>query len=233
MTSALSVLVVEDDAVLRELLEMNLRAERFRVRATDDGNEALGLCDADPPDVVVLDVMLPGRSGLEVCSVLSSRERPPGVILVTANGAESDIVLGLEAGADDYVVKPVRVREIVARVRALARRLSLAEGSERGSRRILRRRDLVLDLDGRCATVGANEVPLTPKEFDVLALLAGTPERVWSRSELLLEVWDTDHEGYARNVDVHVMRVRKKLESVGFDASSIETKHGVGYRFRT
>jgi len=213
------------------LMELHLRAEGFRVRGTGNGEEAIRICREESQNIVVLDVMLPGKTGLEVCTALQELENRPGVIMVTARGSESDVIVGLDAGADDYVVKPIRPREVTARVRALARRLARRSDPDRSARTIIRG-DLTIDLDARLVSVRSSSVALTPKEFDVLVLLAGAPHRVFSRMELLFEVWDTDHEGYARNVDTHVMRVRRKLGAAGFDVTAIETKHGSGYRFR-
>ena len=140
-------------------------------------------------------------------------------------------MLGLDSGADDYVVKPIRPREVVARVRALARRVR-AEGEGPSPSRVFRHGKLAVDPVSRRVHVGESEVVLTPKEFDLLLLLVAEPDRVYTRLEILSEVWETQHEGYVRNVDSHVMRLRRKLEAAGLDASSIETKHGTGYRFR-
>lgn len=233
MTTQLRVLVVEDDAVLREMLGLHLRGDGMHVRETGDGDAVLGMVEAEPVDVVVLDVMLPGRSGIDVCVALRERSlERPGVLMVTARGEEADVVLGLDSGADDYVVKPVRPREIVARVRALARRLRLGEpGSSEGERSIVVD-TLEVNPSARRVFVSGVEVPLTTKEFELAWLFASRPDHAFPRAEILERVWETTHAGYARNVDCHVMRLRRKLERAGFPAERIETVHGTGYRFR-
>jgi DNA-binding response OmpR family regulator len=244
---ALDLLIVEDDAALRDVLAMHLGAEPgFRVRLVEDGEEALAACVEKLPDVVLLDVMLPKRSGLEVCAALRALYHPsPGVVMVTARDSELDVILGFEVGADDYVIKPCRPREVVARVRAVARRLDherprAASGSPGESadgdradeaRALIQRGALRIDRSARRVSVGERLVKLTPTEFQLLCFLAGDPERVFSRMQLLEEVFDCTHEGYARNVDCHVTRLRKKLESAGLAPAPIRTVHGHGYCF--
>lgn len=232
--AALDLLLVEDDPVLREVLALHLRGEGWTVRETGDGAAALGLCAERLPDVAVLDVMLPGRSGIELCAALRALYQPsPGVILVTARASEADVVLGLEVGADDYVVKPCRPREVVARVRALARRLAPPPPPPPRAApvEVLERGPLRINIASRRVSVGRSVVRLTPMEFELLAFLARAPERVFSRGQLLQSLWDVSNEGYERNVDCHVTRVRKKLEGAGLSAPVIETVHGVGYCF--
>lgn len=231
MSRPLDVLVVEDDATLREVLVRHLCAEGFSVRAAADGADAIAHCRELPPDIAVLDVSLPGVSGLDVCQHLRSGYNPsPGVLMVTARGAEIDVILGLEVGADDYVVKPCRPREVVARVRALARRVrpDLAgaipvDVLELGALRIERAAMRVL--------VDGVEVKLTATEYALLVELTSRVDAVHTRTELLRKVWDSTHEGYARNVDCHMARLRKKLDAAGLQPSPIHTVHGAGYRF--
>jgi DNA-binding response OmpR family regulator len=225
----LEVLVVEDDASLREVLVLHLGAEGFAVRATGRGDEALRLCAERAPDVVVLDLSLPGRPGLDICGRLRAELRPsPGVIMVTARAAEVDVMLGFSVGADDYVVKPCRPREIVARVQAVARRVRPPPGP---TGEVVERGPLRIDVDARRVTVGDAPVELTATEHSLLLELARAPDRVHTRPALLASVWETAHGGYARNVDCHVARVRRKLEAAGLPGSTITTVHRAGYRF--
>ncbi len=224
---ALEILVVEDDPVLRELLVLHLAAEGFSVREAGTGDEALAACTTKLPDVVVLDVSLPTLSGLEVCLALRASYRPtPGVVMVTARASEAEIMIGFDSGADDYVVKPCRPREIVARVRALARRVR----PDVVDAEVLRRGELTVDLATLRATVGGAPLELTPTELSVLVELCRRPGTVHARKALLAKIWSSSHEGYARNVDCHVARLRRKLEKAGMPGA-IETVHGAGYRF--
>jgi two-component system, OmpR family, response regulator MtrA len=224
----LDVLLVEDDTALRETLLLAFAAEPWRVRWSDDGEAALAACAEALPDVVVLDVMLPRRSGIEVCAALRALYHPsPGVVMVTARDSELDVILGFEVGADDYVIKPCRPREIVARVKALSRRLTSAPSSSEP----LLGDGLSLDPTARRVMVGNQVVHLTPTEFELLLCLSRAPDKVFSRLELLELVFDTKYEGYARNVDHHIKRLRKKLEAAGLSPDPIHTVHGAGYRF--
>jgi DNA-binding response OmpR family regulator len=225
------VLIVEDDDALREVLRIHLSADGLAVRAAPDGEIALAMCDERRPAVAVLDVMLPGRSGLEVCVALRERFDPsPGVLVLTARGDEADVLLGFDSGADDYVLKPCRPREVVARVRALLRRVephhdgAHEEAIVHGPLRIIPAQ--------RAALVDGRPLRLTATELDLLALVARHPSRIFTRVELLEAVWRTKHAGYARNVDCHVARLRRKLEAAGLGPAAIETVHGAGYRFR-
>ncbi len=229
----LDVLIVEDDAGLRDVLAMHLGAEGWRVRRAGDGEAALAACAERLPDVVLLDVMLPRRSGIEVCAALRALYHPsPGVVMVTARDSELDTILGFEVGADDYVVKPCRPREVAARVRAVARRLPRPADAPPGPRDgAVEHGALRVDPAAQKATVGGKPLKLTATEFALLHFLAGAPTRVWSRMELLAEVFDSTNHNYARNVDSHVMRLRKKLEAAGLAPAPIKTVHGAGYAF--
>lgn len=232
MGGTVDLLLVEDDAPLANALMLHLRSEGWSVRWAEDGEVALQKCRELRPDVVVLDLMLPGRSGLEVCTELRKSLSPtPGVIMLTARGSEADVVLGLEHGADDYVVKPCRPRELAARVRAVTRRLRISP-DEDGKRPL---REIVLgslhvDPAERTAHVRGLSLQLTPSEFALLETFSRHPGEVLSRMSLLETVFDSTHAGYARNVDCHVARLRKKLEAAGL-LTPIETVYGTGYRF--
>lgn len=229
MAATLSLLLVEDDEPLARALTVNLRAERWEVRWASSCAAALSSARACAPDVAIVDVMLPDGSGLDVCVALRREIRPtPGVVMLTARGSEGDVVLGLDHGADDYVVKPCRPRELAARVRAVVRRLRpaaglAAEGFVRGSLRI--------DPLQRRTWVGDAELVLTPTEHELLAVLARDEGRIHSRMELVASVLGATHAGYARNVDCHVARLRRKLESAGLVPAPIKTVHRSGYRF--
>ena len=228
------ILIVEDEAPIAALLSDHLARRGHEVTVIGDGDEAaahLGLespRDKPTPDLVVLDVMLPGRTGLSLCSAVRAAPLPrqPVVLVLTARRNEEDAVAGFEAGADDYVRKPFGVAELVRRIDALlglASRTALASPARGGGLRI--------DDAARTVHVGDAEVRLTPKEHDLLAHLATRPGVVLDRERLLLEVWGYSHVGYARTVDSHVTRIRKKLEAAGLAEDPIATVHGVGYRF--
>jgi DNA-binding response OmpR family regulator len=215
------LLVVEDEDAIAEPLVEGLRAEGFDVTRVATGQGAL---DAPAADLVLLDVRLPDVDGLTVCRELRARSDVP-IIMVTAKGEEIDRVVGLELGADDYVVKPFGLRELVARIRAVDRRTS----SRPGTREILRVGGIEVDVPARRATLEGRDLELTLKEFDLLALLAAEPGVVVDRPRILREVWDTTWYGSSKTVDVHVAALRKKLG----DPTLIETVRGVGLRLRT
>jgi DNA-binding response OmpR family regulator len=213
------LLLVEDEDAIAEPLAEGLRREGFGVERVATGREAL---EAAEPDFVLLDVGLPDMDGFSVCRELRSRSSVP-IIMVTAKGEEVDRVVGLEVGADDYVVKPFGIRELVARIRAVSRRTS--ERSP-GARTAVTLGPLELDERSRRVAVEGREIDLTPKEFDLLALLASDPGAVLSRARILEEVWETTWYGSAKTIDVHVAALRKKLGH----PSWIETVRGVGLR---
>jgi DNA-binding response OmpR family regulator len=219
------VMVIEDEKEIRDLLQYNLERAGFRVAAFADGERGLEQLFASRPDLVVLDLMLPGRNGLEILREVRGEPATADlpVIVVTARGAEMDKLLGFEHGADDYLTKPFSPRELVARVQALLRRSrpeSHGHALERGALRI--------DFDAREAAIAGRALVLTPREFDLLAFLAKHPGRAISRDELLRKVWGYDYVGETRTVDVHVRRLRMKL---GGDHPVIETVTGSGYKF--
>jgi DNA-binding response OmpR family regulator len=215
----MKVLVVEDEEAIAEPLVEGLRREGFEVMRVATGQEAL---DAPEPDLVLLDLRLPDIDGLEVCRRLRERSRVP-IIVVTARGEEVDRVVGLELGADDYLVKPYGLRELVARIRAVMRRLE-----PRTEHEPMRVDGLEVDPRSRRATLDGRELPLTPREFDLLALLASDPGAALSRSRIFEEVWETRWFGSPKTIDVHVAALRRKLGDPGW----IETVRGVGFRLR-
>ena len=214
------ILLVEDEDSIAEPLVAGLRREGFDVERAATGGAALG---ADAADLVLLDLRLPDVDGLDVCRRLRERGDTP-IIVVTARGEESDRVVGLELGADDYVVKPFGLRELIARIRAVTRR-----ASGQGRHAPLRVGELEIDERARRATQSGRVLELTPKEFDVLAALARDPGAAVSRRRLLEDVWQTTWYGSAKTIDVHVAALRRKLG----DPSLIETVRGIGFRLRT
>ena len=220
------VLVVDDEPMVREVVTRYLERDGFRVDATGDGLTALDLARARPPDLLILDVMLPSKDGFSVLAELRKTSSVP-VILLTARADETDRVLGLELGADDYVVKPFSPRELAARVRSVLRRLNPTEPGTR-----LDFEGLTIDPQAREVKVGEKTVDLTPKEFDVLTFLASHPRQVFSRGQLLQQVWDSSAEWQdPATVTVHMRRLRTKLEADPQDPRWLLTVWGVGYRF--
>ena len=219
------ILVVEDEEVLAELLEYNLRMEGFVVRVATDGDEALARLEEEPPDLVILDWMLPGTSGIEICRQIRSHHetREVPVIMLTARGEEHDRIRGLDTGADDYITKPFSLPELIARVRALLRRVrpSIASG-------IATFGDIMLDRETRRVYRGDREVHLGPTEFRLLDCLIQRPGRVFSREQLLDLVWGRDVYIEARTVDVHIGRLRKALKR-GQEGDPIRTVRSAGY----
>ncbi|WP_110181454.1 response regulator transcription factor [Nocardioides solisilvae] len=219
------VLVVEDDAMINQALAERLVAEGYEVERAFDGPGAVALAAARPPDVVVLDVMLPGFDGHEVCRRLQA-ERPVPVLMLTARDDEADVLVGLGVGADDYLTKPFRMREVVARVSALLRRVQRAAELVAAARddQPLVVGNLEVDPRARRTSVGGREVHLTPTEFDLLVCLAAEPGRVLTREQLLARVWDWADASGTRTVDSHVKALRAKI-----GPGRIRTAHGVGY----
>jgi DNA-binding response OmpR family regulator len=223
------LLIVDDDANLRHTLGYAFRQEGFEVTSADNGDQALASFRQTHPDLVVLDVMLPGRDGFEVCRALR-RESDVPVIMLTARDTELDKVVGLEIGADDYLAKPFSTRELVARVRAMLRRTRRAEPARADAR--IEMDDLVLDGSRHRVTLGTRTLELKPKEFDLLAFFMGHAGQVFGREQLLASVWGYDFAGDSRTVDTHVKTLRLKLGDDAEQPRWIETVRGVGYRFR-
>jgi DNA-binding response OmpR family regulator len=221
------ILVVDDDTKTAELIRLYLEKDGYRVLLAGDGRQALDLARQRGPDLIVLDLMLPQVDGLDVCRILRAESRVP-IIMLTARTTEGDKLLGLDLGADDYVTKPFSPREVVARVRAVLRRVG-APGEEAPP--VLRSGNLAIDFARREARLGGGLLHLTPKEFKLLETLARTPGRAFSRLELLERVFGFDYEGLERTVDVHVMNLRKKIEPDPTQPTYVQTVFGVGYRF--
>ncbi|NND19662.1 MAG: phosphate regulon transcriptional regulator PhoB [Silicimonas sp.] len=220
-----SVLVVEDEPAQREVLVYNLRAEGYEVVQAADGDDGLVLVEEVTPDLIILDWMLPGVSGIEVCRRLkaNTKSRAIPIILLTARGDEADRVRGLETGADDYVVKPYSINELMARARTQLRRARPAATGQR-----LQFQDIELDAETHRVTRGGDRIDLGPTEFRLLATFMEKPGRVWSRDQLLDRVWGRDIYVDTRTVDVHIGRLRKSLRRQGHD-DPIRTVRGAGY----
>ncbi len=225
------VLIVEDDDAMRDMVGYALAEEGMEVEAVADGESALEIFSSSGPfDVVILDVMLPGIDGVTVCKELTSKSDVP-VVMLTARDDETSVVVGLEVGADDYVTKPFRPREMVSRVRAHLRRQRLLTKSATAETRKLEFPGLEVDLFRRQVLSGGNQVELTAKEFEVLALLATHPGRVYSREQIMRHLWDGDFFGEPRAADVHVQHIRSKIEPDPKNPRYVQTVRGMGYRF--
>jgi two-component system response regulator RegX3 len=231
------VLLAEDEESFVEALVIGLTNEGFRVTVARDGAEAVRLFDESEPDIVLLDMMLPKMSGIDVCRAIRARSRVP-VIMVTAKGTEIDTVVALEMGADDYVTKPYRLRELVARMRAVLRRAPGgpdAKDTERsvdlGSEGVWESSDIKVDFDQRRVFVRGDEVHLRRKEFELLRLLVENAGRVLTRDVLIDRVWGTDYIGDTKTLDVHIKRLRSRIEADPSVPVLITTVRGVGYRF--
>jgi DNA-binding response OmpR family regulator len=219
------IVIVEDDPTVRDMLALILRAEGYDVHTAEDGETGLALARETDPDLVVLDIMLPILDGLTVCRILRRSSEVP-IIVLTARGTESDKIIGLETGADDYIVKPFSLGEFLARVRAALRR-----GSGGGDHTSVISGDLKVDFISRRVFLGEDELSLAPREFELLSSLIRNRGAVLSRDILLTRVWGDDYVGDPRTVDVHIRWLRQKLEKDPSDPERIITVRGVGYRF--
>ena len=224
---ATSVLVVEDDRNIAELLQMYLEKEGYAVTVAYDGGQGLTKFRSIKPDLVLLDVMMPVMDGWTVCKSIRAEAQTP-IIMLTAKSETADKVQGLKSGADDYITKPFEMREVLARVEAVLRRSS-GTTAEKKARRLTFEK-LVIDMDAFELTVDGKKIDTPPKEMELLYYLASSPNRVYTRNQLLDEVWGFDYFGDSRTVDVHVKRLREKLEGVS-QQWSLKTVWGVGYKF--
>ncbi|MCL6547808.1 MAG: response regulator transcription factor [Alicyclobacillus sp.] len=226
-----TVLIVDDEESIQKLVDYNFRRVGFRTEVLSRGDEAYERVKTDPAslDIVILDIMLPGMDGMEVCKRLRQEQIKLPIILLTARDEEIDRVLGLELGADDYVTKPFSLRELAARIKAVLRR---AGGREPHRREAIKIRDLEIDLDGREVRSKGRKIDLTPTEFKILSVLAGSPGRVYSRLQLLDAAFGYAYEGYERSIDTHVSNLRKKIEPDPANPEYIVTVYGTGYRLR-
>lgn len=233
----MEILIVEDEQEIAQLIEQTLTKESFLCRVANDGLTALDIFKQQQPDVVILDLMLPGLDGLEVCTRIRQQpyNKDPYILMLTARGEEIDRVIGLSTGADDYLVKPFSPRELVARVRALLRR-SLRHGVQEDNSQIYRTKHFSVDLQQHIATRRLDsqtpeELDLTTLEFNLLSTFLSYPGRVWSRTQLIDKLWGNDFFGDERVVDTHIRRLRKKIEPDSANPTFIRTVVGVGYKF--
>ena len=224
---AISVLVVEDDKNIQSLLQMYLEKEGYAVTVADDGGQGLTKFRSIRPDLVLLDVMMPVMDGWTVCKMIRAESQIP-IIMLTAKSETDDKVTGLRCGADDYITKPFEMKEVLARIEAVLRRTDRTVTEQKARRLVFDK--LVIDMDAFELTVDGKKVDTPPKEMDLLFYLASSPNRVYTRNQLLDEVWGFDYFGDSRTVDVHVKRLREKLEGVS-DSWSLKTVWGVGYKF--
>ncbi len=224
---AISVLIVEDERNIAELLQLYLEKEGYAVTVAADGGQGLSKFRSIQPDLVLLDVMMPVMDGWQLCKTIRSESDTP-IIMLTAKGETDDKVQGLKTGADDYITKPFEMKEVLARIEALLRRTS-GVSTEKKTRRLVFDK-LIIDMDAFELTVDGKKVDTPPKEMELLFYLASSPNRVYTRNQLLDEVWGFDYFGDSRTVDVHVKRLREKLEGVS-DSWSLKTVWSVGYKF--
>lgn len=233
MDNNIRILIVDDEERIRRLLKMYLERENYLIDEAEDGNEALEKALANEYDLILLDLMMPGKDGIEVCRELREKKATP-VIMLTAKGEEVNRVQGFEVGTDDYIVKPFSPREVVLRVKALLRRSSKTSfiQTETVTKDIIVFPHLTIDNDAHRVLADGKEVSLTPKEYELLFFLAKSPDKVFDREQLLKEVWHYEFFGDLRTVDTHVKRLREKLNKVSENASKmIITVWGVGYKF--
>jgi len=224
---AVSVLIVEDDKNIQELLQLYLEKEGYAVTVASDGAQGLAKFRAIKPDLVLLDVMMPVMDGWAVCKAIRADGETP-VIMLTAKSETDDKIAGLKAGADDYITKPFEMREVLARIEAVLRRTERNE-PEKKSRRLVFDK-LIIDMDAFELIIDGKKVDAPPKEMELLFYLASSPNRVYTRNQLLDEVWGFDYFGDSRTVDVHVKRLREKLENIS-ESWCLKTVWGVGYKF--
>jgi len=221
------ILVIDDEQAILDLIEMILKKENFQVATASDGKSGLQLFESFNPDLVILDIMLPDTSGHEVCKEISQRRKTP-VIMLTARDDIVDKVLGLELGADDYITKPFDARELIARIKAVLRRLARNEEVRENK---VGDYELMVDLENRTVMKRGNLVELTLKEYELLEVLIRNPRKVFSREELLRKVWGYDFMGDTRVVDICITRLRKKIEDDSSNPRHIITIYGFGYRY--
>ncbi|MCF8000437.1 MAG: response regulator transcription factor [Halanaerobiales bacterium] len=221
------ILIVDDEKNIRELLKFNLENEGYKTIEAVDGKEALEKADQSI-DLVILDLMLPEIDGLNVCKKIRNDDKLGDlpIIMLTAKSEDIDRIIGLELGADDYITKPFNMRELVARVKALLRRITMSKSYDEDEEKIINLKDIIINIKNHTIKKDGNEIPMTPKEFDLLVYFIRNNDQVFSRDKLLKEIWGYEFSGDTRTVDVHVRRLRKKLGE-----NLIKTVRGVGYKF--
>lgn len=227
---ASKILIVDDEALLVKGLKYSLEQDNYEIDAAYDGKDALNKSQTESYDLIILDLMLPEMDGLEVCQKIRETSQVP-IIMLTAKGEDMNKILGLEYGADDYLTKPFNILELKARIKAILRR-SINKETKIGDQ-VIQVEDFKINTLGRKVTIGDKEINLTAKEFDLLLLLATNPGKVFTREELLEIIWGYEYFGDLRTVDVHIRRLREKIEKNSSQAQYILTKWGVGYYFRS
>ena len=225
------VLVVDDEKLIVKGLKFSLEQDDMEVDTAFDGEEAVNKARANSYDIILLDIMLPKFSGLEVCQMIREFSEVP-IIMLTAKGDDMDKIMGLEYGADDYITKPFNILEVKARIKAILRRNNKGDDLSITSSNVIEKKGLKIETDSRRVFIKGHEVSLTAKEYDLVLLLVSNPNKVYSRDELLNEIWGATYPGDARTVDVHVRRLREKIETTPADPEFIHTKWGVGYFFQ-
>ena len=228
---AKKVLVVDDEKLIVKGIRFSLLQDGMEVDCAYDGEEALNMAKANSYDMILLDVMLPKMDGFEVCQAIREFSDVP-IVMLTAKGDDMDKILGLEYGADDYITKPFNILELKARIKAILRRSVRVVTHEEPKSNVIKSRDLEIDLESRRCFIKGKEKNLTAKEFDLLELFMKNPGKVYSRDNLLTTIWGAGYPGDVRAVDVHVRRLREKIEAVPSEPEYIHTKWGVGYYFQ-
>ena len=231
LQAAKNILVVEDDPDIGAMLSINLRDEGYLVEIANDGAEGLKRLKAQRYDLLVLDLMLPGVDGLEICRQMRNMEHYQPIIIISAKASETQRILGLELGADDYLTKPFSVPELVARIRALFRRIAAMQGQAQGKTETIRIGELMIDPLSHQVKLGDSTILLTVKEFELLLFFARNPGKVFTRIALLDQVWGYSHDGYEHTVNSHINRLRAKIEREPANPEYIQTVWGVGYKF--
>lgn len=224
------VLVVDDEKLIVKGIRFSLEQDGMKVDVAYDGEEALRLARENQYDLILLDIMLPKHDGFEVCQHIREFSDVP-IIMLTARGDDMDKILGLEYGADDYITKPFNILEVKARIKAILRRIEKRDGGQ-DQKKIMHKGEMEIDCESRRVMIAGREINLTAKEFDLLELLAMNPNKVYSRENLLNIVWGYEYPGDARTVDVHIRRLREKIERNPSDPKYVYTKWGVGYYFK-
>ena len=226
------ILIIEDNRDLARLLQSHLQDLAYRVDIAFDGSSGFARADSDKYDLVILDLMLPDLDGIEICRLLRRKSAYVPILMLTAKSSETDRVVGLEIGADDYVTKPFSIRELLARVKAILRRVEeLTTGAKENMPAVIRAGGIAIDPEKRSATLEGKPVDLTAKEFDLLLHFARNPGKVYTRSQLLDTVWGYGHDGYEHTVNSHINRLRAKIENDPAHPAYIITVWGVGYKF--
>ena len=225
------VLVVDDEKLIVKGIRFSLEQDGMEVDCAYDGEEALEMAQQNHYDIILLDIMLPKLTGLEVCQQIRDFSNVP-IVMLTAKGEDMDKILGLEYGADDYITKPFNILEVKARIKAIMRRTTTRKKTEAAESKIIESGDLRLDRDHRRVPIAGREIHLTAREFEVLELLVLNPNKVYGRESLLKLIWGADYPGDVRTVDVHIRRLREKIETNPSEPKYVYTKWGVGYYFK-